>query len=305
MAESGVWKPIYDSSVAVIGDYRCACRDDGMGREEHSNTDEIVFPRRGVFTKHLTRRRAFMADANYIVYFNRNEPYRISHPAAERDRCTTLYMRGPTLLEAAAARDPHVGDRPERPFGQSHAPSSAAVAALHVRLLRRIALDPSPDLRIDELALDLFSAALPHAGESCERQILRSSGVTRHAHLDLVERTRIALSETFHAKVTLAELAARVHSSPFHLARVFRLYSGLSLHTYRMRLRLRAALDRFADGDVDLTGVALDCGFFDHSHFTNAFRGEFGISPREFLRPSARRQLREMSTDFQVQSAKR
>lgn len=39
---------------------------------------------------------------------------------------------------------------------------------------------------------------------------------------------------------------------------------------------------RMAEGRSNLTDLALDLGFADHSHFTNAFRREWGISPSEF-----------------------
>jgi AraC family transcriptional regulator len=89
----------------------------------------------------------------------------------------------------------------------------------------------------------------------------------------------------------------------FHLARVFKARTGFSLHAYRTQLRLRAALERVAPRhgagpalrlrsgqaprrgsghggrDVDLIDIALDLGFSSHSHFTEAFRRNFGTTP--------------------------
>ncbi|WP_348652834.1 AraC family transcriptional regulator [Polyangium sp. y55x31] len=63
-----------------------------------------------------------------------------------------------------------------------------------------------------------------------------------------------------------------------------------------MRLSAREILSwRLLGGARDLTALALDLGFADHSHFTNAFRREFGCSPsavrRLLERPSARKIL--------------
>ena len=66
------------------------------------------------------------------------------------------------------------------------------------------------------------------------------------------------------------------------MCRLFRRHAGLPLHRYRRRLRLREALRRLADGERDLTGLALDLGFSEHSHFTNAFRAEFSVPPSGF-----------------------
>jgi AraC-like DNA-binding protein len=64
--------------------------------------------------------------------------------------------------------------------------------------------------------------------------------------------------------------------------RTFRAHEGLPIRRYLARLRLRLALEQLAEGGEDLTGLALDLGYADHSHFTNAFRREFGMSPSRF-----------------------
>lgn len=56
----------------------------------------------------------------------------------------------------------------------------------------------------------------------------------------------------------------------------------MSLRRYVGRLRANVAAKRMAEGAQNLTDLALDLGFADHSHFTNAFRREWGISPSEF-----------------------
>jgi AraC-like DNA-binding protein len=78
---------------------------------------------------------------------------------------------------------------------------------------------------------------------------------------------------------TLAELAAPLGVSPFHLARLFRRVTGSSIHQYRLELRLREAHGRLLDGERDLTALALDLGFADHAHFANAFRRRYGAPP--------------------------
>ena len=64
-----------------------------------------------------------------------------------------------------------------------------------------------------------------------------------------------------------------------HLARIFQQQTGVPVHRYLTQLRLRASLEQLADDVNDLTAVALDLGFSSHSHFTDAFRREFGHSP--------------------------
>ena len=81
----------------------------------------------------------------------------------------------------------------------------------------------------------------------------------------------------------------------YHLARVFKERTGLTLHAYRDQLRLRASLDPVAEGRADLTELALDLGYSSHSHFTDAFRRAFGAPPRAIRRAATAAELLEMS----------
>jgi hypothetical protein len=55
--------------------------------------------------------------------------------------------------------------------------------------------------------------------------------------------------------------------------------TGVTLHGYVAGLRLRAALEELAKGCPDLGLLALELGFSSHSHFSAAFRQEFGRPP--------------------------
>lgn len=80
---------------------------------------------------------------------------------------------------------------------------------------------------------------------------------------------------------TLTDIARAVHCSAFHLARLFRRATGTTLHAFRGELRMTAALDRLADGERDLAGLALDLGFGSQSHFNAAFKRTFATVPGE------------------------
>ena len=67
-------------------------------------------------------------------------------------------------------------------------------------------------------------------------------------------------------------------------ARIFSQWEGLRLRGYLGRLRAQLAAERLLQGTRDLTGLALDLGYSDHSHFTNAFRHAWGEPPSRFRR---------------------
>jgi AraC family transcriptional regulator len=92
-----------------------------------------------------------------------------------------------------------------------------------------------------------------------------------------------------------------VHCSPYHLACVFRRESGLSIRQYRQRLRLREGLLRVAEGEQNLSALALALGFSSHSHFTDSFRNAFGVAPSACRSALSSRRLEEMSRNLEVE----
>lgn len=75
-------------------------------------------------------------------------------------------------------------------------------------------------------------------------------------------------------------MAGAASVSPQYLTRVFKQSTGLTLSQYRNRVRVRLALERLADGEGDLSRIAHDLEFFDHSHFSKTVIAELGLQPR-------------------------
>lgn len=288
-----MWKQIFSSELVRIGDYRCRAHCSGCGGEELSSTSDIVFLRRGVFVKHV-RGREIVADANSTVFFNRGETYRVSHPVDGGDECTTITLREDVLRDAIRVRDPAVDDRPEGPFRDFEAPCPAAAYSRQRRLVEHLRGGRGDVLWVEETVLALLDS-LPARGAAPRRRV-----ETRRAHRDTVNEAKVLLARRMRSGISLDEAARAVHCSPFHLARVFRNETGAPLHAYLTRLRLRAALEAMLEQPADLTAVALDTGFFDQSHLTNAFTREFGLSPGRFRDELSHRRRCEMSKNFQA-----
>ena len=93
----------------------------------------------------------------------------------------------------------------------------------------------------------------------------------------LVDEVRQALHEE--PDLRLTELARLVGLSPFHLSRMFKQACGLTISAYRVRLRVRGALERLGEGERDLARLAVDTGFADQAHLTRRVRTETGDTP--------------------------
>ena len=84
--------------------------------------------------------------------------------------------------------------------------------------------------------------------------------------------------------VKLEDVAAAVHLSPFHLARLFKQVTGVSPHQYLVQVRVNAAraLLSAGSGQRSLAEVAAAVGFADQSHLTRQFKRHFGVTPSQF-----------------------
>jgi hypothetical protein len=66
--------------------------------EERSDATYLVFPYRGVFVRHIGGSDV-VAEPNQVLFYNKNETYRISHPADGGDGCLSLSVNEDFLRE--------------------------------------------------------------------------------------------------------------------------------------------------------------------------------------------------------------
>ncbi len=280
------FRTLYESPIVVVRDYDCRHTHGGPGGEEGSEADTIVLMRHGAFCRHYGN-RTITSDVNQAAFFPRGTAYRVSHPAESGDRGTTFAVPPRLLGEIVRELDPRVDEHPGRPFPFYSGPCDASVFWRHRGLVSALEADEAIEpLEVEvqalQLAADVLEAAYLQHGEARRGRRER----TRVGHAELAEAAKAHLAARLAERVTLDEVARAVAASPFHLARVFPQWTGVTLHRYLTLLRLRAALERLGEGEggADLTSLALDLGFSSHSHFTDAFRREFGRPPSAMRR---------------------
>lgn len=97
-----------------------------------------------------------------------------------------------------------------------------------------------------------------------------------------LERSRQMLEEHGGTPPTLAALASEVGVHPVHLAHEFRRFYRESVGEYARRLRVERACAEMARSERPLSEIAADAGFYDQSHFSNAFKRHTGLTPAQF-----------------------
>jgi AraC-like DNA-binding protein len=168
----------------------------------------------------------------------------------------------------------------ERRIDGADAPAPLRTDAVVERKLAEAwrALRHSADsLAADETLHDaVLALAVPHAARLASRRALDSSALNR---------VREYLCDRVDRPVRLGELAALASMSRFQLTRQFQQAFGLPLHAYHLHVRLEEAKRRLRQGEA-IASVAMDLGFADQSHFHRRFRGAFGVTPGQWIRPA-------------------
>jgi len=293
----------YQSPLVTVRDYRCCIPQSGPAQEEQADSDDIVLLRQGTFRKHFGS-RSVTADVNQAVFFARHSTYRVSHPAECGDRGTTFAPAPRILKDILRVLDPAVEERTGRLFPFVTGPCNAGLFWRHRAFVQR--LENVETAQLEPLWADV--TALQLIADTIEAAYLRhdisrsapSRPATSTSHIELVEAVKTYLASHLHERVMLDEMARAVHSSPFHLARIFQQLTGSPIHRYLTQLRLRVALERLMESADDLTTIALELGFSSHSHFTDAFRNAFGCAPSTMRRQARNQTLREMSKILEV-----
>lgn len=98
-----------------------------------------------------------------------------------------------------------------------------------------------------------------------------------------VDRARAYIHAHYRDAIPLEQLAAIAGVSKYHLVRTFRAAVGAPPHRYQRALRLTRSLLMLRQG-APLSAIAHELGFADQSHFTRAFRAEYGTTPGAWLR---------------------
>ncbi|HEY2573434.1 MAG TPA: AraC family transcriptional regulator, partial [Verrucomicrobiaceae bacterium] len=92
------------------------------------------------------------------------------------------------------------------------------------------------------------------------------------------------LHKNYATEVATPDLARRAGLSVSQLERTFRRTLGLTPRRYLLRVRVENACRLLAETDETIAAIAIECGFYDHAHFTKAFTTFRGTTPSHYRR---------------------
>lgn len=274
----------FENGSLLAGDWTCPRTVAGAGPEERANHYEVWLHRAGSRGVHVGATQV-VGDASSAVFVNAHDAVRPVYPGADRQRSTAILLDAGLLRALVGEVDEHASGRAELRFPAAAAPVSAEASLLHHALLSRVRAPEATALEVEETALSLLRQLLRDACRGAGREPRGSRDARAR---ELAEAVRHLLARRFSERLTLEEIGRGVGASPFHLSRIFSAEVGVPIHQYLVRLRLRLALELMSQRPRDLSWVALEAGFASHSHFTTAFRAEYGVPPSQVARNGPR-----------------
>jgi AraC-like DNA-binding protein len=256
--------------VPAIGDRLRILHSSWLGRIEdfsapgdcpaprgHSPEYQLVFPYAGAFEYHLGVKTMFL-DATRVLFVGAGEDYADVHVAGHGHDSIIITPHLSLLQELCG----HAVPSRHPAFRCVTKPTTPPMTLRNHRLLR---LEPPGNdlLARDELMIALIDQAL----EPAQR-------VVRAAPLRVVDRAKQFLHAHLCEPTSLNEIAHAVQVSGAYLTDAFTGSEGVPLCHYCMRLRLNRALVDLPRCE-DITGLALDLGFFQPRAFQQCLQVAF------------------------------
>lgn len=106
--------------------------------------------------------------------------------------------------------------------------------------------------------------------------------VSGEARPSLMEEIRAYVDDNYAEPITLTSISERFHVSAPYLSRSFKKQTGQNLVSYVAACRMQAAKGLLAEGRSSIAEIAFQVGYEDYSYFSNIFRRQCGMSPREY-----------------------
>ena len=138
--------------------------------------------------------------------------------------------------------------------------------------------------RLTELLIFVRSAAAPPDGES--------DGIGSEHSPDIIHKVIRYVRDNYRTIDGISEIADHFYINKDYLTRVFRRFTGFTVHDYIRSVRISKSR-MMLGGGAGVTETAFACGFNSTSYFIRVFTCAVGVTPAEFRRAGRKDTINE------------
>lgn len=90
------------------------------------------------------------------------------------------------------------------------------------------------------------------------------------------------IDKNYTTHISTSDLAKLIHVSTSHFCRMFKKMTGKTPTSYINRLRIEKAISYLENSNMNITEIALKCGFDSINYFSRLFKKQYGVSPSRY-----------------------
>lgn len=152
------------------------------------------------------------------------------------------------------------------------------------RIVDRVELAPDPNNSINWFVttkIPLYSKGDEVVGLACIARNMADAPDKLRPYMEMNEVLEYVRGH-YAEPIRIEELAGLLNLSPSQFERRFKKVFGITPTKHILNVRIRAACHLLSTTNETIAGIALESGFYDHSHFSRNFQKALGISPSEY-----------------------
>lgn len=104
---------------------------------------------------------------------------------------------------------------------------------------------------------------------------------------EIVESIQKYINSHLGEAIMKEDIAGQIHLNSDYITRIFRKETGMSIKSYIIQQKMLAARQFLQTTDLPVSHIAVRLGYSNFSHFSSAYKKQFGITPNEEKRMSS------------------
>ena len=106
--------------------------------------------------------------------------------------------------------------------------------------------------------------------------------ISKAKKTDVIQKSILFMKENLEHKITLKDIAHHVNYSTSHFSAFFAQKTSYAPMEYYNKMKIQRACSYLQFSDMQVQEIAFLLGFYDPFHFSNAFKQEMEVTPKEY-----------------------